>query len=170
MRGIRHWLDDLRHNGGMPTQVDRSAVHRRRGPGRSRPGAVVFRDEVIELIQYTPTTPHVHDRPLLIVPPEIGRYYFLDLAPGRSLVEYASARGCRSSSISWRNPTPEQADWNLDTYAVRSCEAVDAAREITGQRDVNVLGLCAGGITLTTLLNHLAATGDDRVHSAALRA
>ena len=69
--------------------------------------------------------------------------------------------------ISWRNPTPKQADWDLDTYAERVRRAIGVAKEITGSPDVNTLGFCAGGIIMTTLLNHLAATGDDSVHSAA---
>ena len=83
--------------------------------------------------------------PLLIVPPPIGRYYFLDLRPGRSFVEYAVAQGFQVFLISWRNPTPEQADWDLDTYAARR-GAVDVARDVTGSPDVNTLGFCAGGI------------------------
>jgi polyhydroxyalkanoate synthase len=127
---------------------------------------VVHRDEVIELIQYTPTTARVRHRPVVIVPPPIGRFYFLDLRPGRSLVEYAVSRGLQVFMISWRNPTKEQADWSLDTYAQRVVDAIDVASEITGSPDVTTLGLCAGGQVMTTALNHLAATGDDRVHAA----
>ena len=116
LRGMGHMLHDLRHNGGLPTQVDRSAFAVGTNLGIS-PGAVVHRDEVIELIQYAPTTARVRQRPLVIVPPPIGRFYFLDLQPGRSLVEYAVSRGLQVFMISWRNPTSEQADWGLDTYA-----------------------------------------------------
>ena len=165
LRGLGHMLDDVRHNGGLPTQVDRRAFTVGEDLAVT-PGAVVYRDEVIELIQYTPTTERVRERPLVIVPPPIGRFYFLDLRPGRSFVEYAVAQGLQVFMISWRNPTREQADWDLDTYAQRVIDAIDVAREITGSPDVNTIGFCAGGILMTTVLSHLAATGDDRVHSA----
>ena len=165
VRGLRNMLDDLRHNGGMPTQTDRSAFTVGEDLGVT-PGQVVFCDEVMELIQYAPSTPTVRERPLVVVPPPIGRFYFLDLRPGRSFVEHAVGSGLTVFLISWRNPTAEQADWDLDTYAERVRRAVGVAKEITGSPDVNTLGFCAGGILMTTLLNHLAATGDDSVHSA----
>ncbi|MGZ4656346.1 MAG: PHA/PHB synthase family protein [Blastococcus sp.] len=165
LRGVGHMLHDLRHNGGLPTQTDRSAFTVGTDLGLS-PGAVVHRDEVIELIQYTPTTARVRQRPVVIVPPPIGRFYFLDLQPGRSLVEYAVSRGLQVFMISWRNPTKEQADWGLETYAQRVVDAIGVAAGITGSPDVTTLGLCAGGQLMTTALNHLAATGDDRVHAA----
>ena len=157
LRGVRSLVDDVRHNGGLPQSTDRSAFAVGRDLGVSK-GAVVYRDDVIELIQYSPTTPQVRERPLLIVPPPIGRYYFLDLQPGRSFVEYAVAQGLQVFMISWRNPTRKQSDWNLDTYAERVRRAIGVARAITGSPDVNTMGFCAGGIITTTLLNHLAAT------------
>jgi polyhydroxyalkanoate synthase len=165
LRGLGHMLEDLRTNGGMPTQVDRSAFTVGEDLGIT-PGAVVYRNEVIELIQYTPATEQVRRRPLVIVPPPIGRFYFLDLRPGRSFVEYAVSRGLTVFMISWRNPTKEQADWGLDTYAQAVLDAIDVAREITVAPDVNTIGFCAGGQIMTTVLNHLAAVDDDRVHSA----
>jgi polyhydroxyalkanoate synthase len=165
VRGLGHMLHDLRHNGGLPAQTDRTAFTVGADLGVT-PGSVVHRSETFELLQYTPTTPSVRQRPLVIVPPPIGRYYFLDLRPGRSFVEYAVSQGLQVFMISWRNPSTEQADWDLDTYAGGVVEAIDVAREITDSPDVNTLGFCAGGILMTSVLNHLAATGDDRVHSA----
>jgi polyhydroxyalkanoate synthase len=165
LRGMGHMLHDLRHNGGLPTQTDRSAFTVGRDLGIS-PGAVVHRDEVMELIQYSPTTARVRHRPVVIVPPPIGRFYFLDLRPGRSLIEYAVSQGLQVFMISWRNPTKQQADWGLDTYAQRVVDAIGVASEITGSADVTALGLCAGGQVMTTALNHLAAIGDDRVAAA----
>ena len=165
LRGIGNLLGDVRKNGGMPQQTDRSAYAVGRNLGLSK-GAVVYRDDVIELIQYSPTTPQVRERPLVIVPPPIGRYYFLDLQPGRSFVEYAVGQGLQVFMISWRNPTRKQAGWNLDTYAERVRRAIGVARAITGSPDVNTMGFCAGGIITTTLLNHLASTSDSSVHSA----
>jgi polyhydroxyalkanoate synthase len=165
VRGLGHMLHDIRHNGGMPTQVDRSAFTVGKDLGIS-PGAVVHRDAVIEVIQYAPSTARVRQRPLVIVPPPIGRFYFLDLAPGRSFVEYAVSQGIQVFMISWRNPTKEEAHWDLDTYSDGVLTAVDVAREVTGSPDVTTLGFCAGGQLMTTALNHLAATGEDRVHAA----
>jgi polyhydroxyalkanoate synthase len=165
LRGIGNLLGDVRHNGGMPQTTDRSAYKVGRNLGISK-GAVVYRDDVIELIQYSPTTPQVRERPLVIVPPPIGRYYFLDLQPGRSFVEFAVGQGLQVFMVSWRNPTRKQAGWNLDTYAERVRRAIGVARAISGSPDVNTIGFCAGGIITTTLLNHLAATSDDSVHSA----
>ena len=164
VRGVRNFAGDVRHNGGMPSTVDRSVYV----VGRDfaiTPGAVVDRDPYGEVIQYTPNTEQVQKRPVLIVPPPIGRYYFLDLRPGRSMVEYAVSRGLQTFMLSWRNPTREQAAWDLDTYAGRVLTAIEAVREVTGAPDIDVIGFCAGGILTTMALNHLAALGQAPVHS-----
>src|SRR3712207_1373646 len=166
VRGVRNMLHGLVRNGGLPRQVDRSAFTVGEDLGIT-PGAVVHRDEDIEVVQYSSSTPRVRERPLVIVPPPIGRFYFLDLRPGRSFVEYAVGQGLETFMISWRKPTRKQASWNLDTYAERVRRAVAVAKEISRSPDVNTLGFCAGGIIMTTLLSRLAATGDDSVHSAA---
>ncbi|MHA6779678.1 alpha/beta fold hydrolase [Pseudonocardia saturnea] len=164
-RGVRNAVHDLRHNGGMPRQVDRGAFTVGRDLAAT-PGAVVYRDEVLELLQYQPSTEQVRRIPVVVVPPQINKFYFMDLAPGRSLIEFAVGRGQQVFAISWRNPTAAQRDWNLDTYAAAIIAALDAVAAITRSEQVNVFGLCAGGITTSTVLNHLAATGDDRVRSA----
>jgi polyhydroxyalkanoate synthase len=164
VRGLRNFADDLRHNGGMPSMVERDAFRVGRDLALT-PGAVIHRNPVAELLQYQPSTAEVHQRPVLVVPPPIGRFYFLDLRPGRSFVEYVASQGMQTFLLSWRNPNEQQGEWNLDTYAARVGEAIDVAREVTGSEDVNLMGFCAGGIIATTLLNHLAATGDERVHS-----
>ncbi|MEU6573651.1 alpha/beta fold hydrolase [Streptomyces sp. NPDC046805] len=164
LHGLRNAVDDLRHNGGMPSMVERGAFEVGRDLAVT-PGAVVDRDPVGELIQYRPSTPQVHQRPVLIVPPPIGRFYFLDLRPGRSFVEYTIGQEMQTFLLSWRNPSAEQGEWDLDTYAAWVSSAIDVVREITGSAEVNLIGFCAGGIISTTLLNHLAATGDERVHS-----
>jgi len=164
LRGARHFLSDLRHNGGMPSQVDRSRFEVGRNLAAS-PGAVIDRDPFAEVIHYQPATATVARRPVLAVPPPIGRYYFLDLAPGRSFVEFAVSRGLELFVLSWRNPAAEHSEWDLDSYARRVLSAIDTVREITGNDDVDLMGFCAGGIIATTVLNHLAAIGDDRVNS-----
>jgi polyhydroxyalkanoate synthase len=165
LHGLGHWWDDLRHNGGMPSQTDR-AVFKVGKDLAITPGGVVARSELTELLQYQPSTTAVRPRPVLIVPPPIGRHYFLDLRPGRSFVEYAVSRGLQVFMLVWRNPGPEHGHWDLDDYATAVVSAMDTIKEVTGAEDLNVLGFCAGGIITTTVLNHLAASGDHRVHSA----
>ncbi len=164
VRGAANFIHDARHNGGLPTTVDKAPFQVGRDLAIT-PGAVVAREELGELIQYSPSTPRVKSRPLLIVPPPIGRYYFLDLRPERSFVEFAVKQGFQVFLLSWRNPGPEQGDWGLDDYAGRVSRALDTVLEITGQPDANLMGFCAGGLITTTLLNHLAAEGDERAHS-----
>lgn len=165
--GAQNLLDDLLNNGGMPRQVD----DRKFQVGKNlavTPGAVVFRNEVFELIQYRPATPRVRARPLVIVPPQINKFYMVDLAPGRSFAEYAVSEGVQLFCISWRNPTAAQRDWNLETYMRAAQQAIGVARDITGADKVNVMAACAGGFTLATLLGHMAAVGDHSVASATL--
>lgn len=165
VNGARHAMYDMRNNGGMPSTVDSRPFT----PGDSvaaTAGSVVFRNEVLELIQYAAVNAKVGQRPMIVVPPQINKYYILDLAPGRSLFEHLVGEGHQVFAISWRNPGPEQRDWNLDTYCAAVLAVIDVATEITGAKDVNMLGVCAGGITQAALLGHLAAVGDDRVRSA----
>jgi len=162
LRGARNLLGDLAGNRGMPRQVDARPF--RLGENiAATPGQVVFRNEVVEIIQYSPATPTVRAVPLLLVWSLINRFYILDLAPGRSFVEYAVGRGIPVFVTSWRNPTTAQAHWDLDTYARALLDAMDAVREISGSEQIGTVGLCAGGQLLAATLAHLAATGDDRV-------
>ncbi len=165
LRGTKNMIGDLRHNGGMPSMVDKDAFEVGRDLALT-PGAVIDRDPYGEVIQYQPTTEKVRARPVLFIPPPIGRFYFLDLRPGRSFVEYSLSRGLQTFMLSWRNPTANQRDWDLDTYARRILSAIDVVREVTGSDDVDLIGFCAGGILQTMVLNHLAARGDNRVHTA----
>jgi len=165
LRGMRNMLTDLRHNGAMPSMVDRTAYEVGTDLAATA-GAVIERDPYGEIVQYAPTTETVRARPILIVPPPIGRFYFLDLRPGRSFVEYAVSRGLQTFMLSWRNPTKNQGDWDLDDYAARVLSAIDTVREVTGSDDVDLIGFCAGGILQSLVLNHLATLGDDRVHTA----
>jgi polyhydroxyalkanoate synthase subunit PhaC len=167
VRGLIHLLDDIANNGSMPSQVDRTAFQ----VGKDlalMPGAVVFKNEVLELIQYAPATEQVYCRPLLVVPPQINKFYVLDLAPGKSLIEYALQQGIPTFSLSWRNPTQAQRDWGLETYMRALLKAIDVVRDITASEDINILGACSGGMTLTALLGHLAARGDRRINAATL--
>ncbi len=164
VRGLTHMLEDLANNGGLPAQVDMKAFEVGKDLATS-PGSVVFRNDVLELIQFQPTTPQVYRRPLLFVPPQVNKYYVMDLSPNKSLVRYLLANGLQVFTISWRNPTPEHREWGFDTYDRAILEAIDAVRAITGSPDINILGACLGGMTLATLLGHLAARGDQRIHA-----
>src|ERR1700745_2911283 len=164
IRGARNFTRDVRRNGAMPSMIEPGAFEVGRDLAVT-PGAVVARDAVAEVLQYAPATDTVFARPVLVAPPPIGRFYFLDLRPGRSFVEYAVGRGLQTFLLSWRNPTAEQGSWDLDNYAGTVLAAIDTVREITGSPDVNLIGFCAGGIIATTVLNYLAALNDRRVHS-----
>jgi poly[(R)-3-hydroxyalkanoate] polymerase subunit PhaC len=163
-RGARNLVHDIRRNGGMPSMIEPGAFEVGRDLAVT-PGAVVARVAVAEVLQYAPATDTVFARPVLVVPPPISRFYFLDLRPGRSFAEYAVSRGLQTFLLSWRNPTAEQGSWDLDTYARAVLAAIDTVRKITGSPDVNLIGFCAGGIIATTVLNYLAALNDRRVHS-----
>ncbi|MDT4940959.1 MAG: poly[(R)-3-hydroxyalkanoate] polymerase subunit PhaC [Pseudonocardiales bacterium] len=165
--GARHMYYDVRRNGAMPSQVDTRPFRVGETVAATK-GAVIHRTPMYELIQYTPATPKVHALPTVIVPPQVNRYYFLDLAPQRSFVEYAVSRGIQTFMISWRNPGPEEREWGLDAYAQASVEAMRVAAEISGVAQVNAVGFCAGGMTLAMILSHLAATGDELINAATL--
>ncbi|MCW2530997.1 MAG: phaA [Blastococcus sp.] len=131
------------------------------------PGAVVFRTDVFELIQYRPTTETVRAVPLLMVPPTINKFYVADLAPGRSIVEHYLNAGQQVFMMSWRNPDERHAGWGLDTYGQAVLDAMDAVDQVTGQDKVAVQAFCSGGIITSMVLAHLAATGrQDRVSAA----
>jgi polyhydroxyalkanoate synthase len=158
VRGLKHFVSDMASPPRIPSMVDRSAF--RVGENLAvTPGAVVLRTEVFELIQYEPQTSEVRERPLLVVPPMINKYYVTDLAPGRSMIEYLVKGGQQVFAISWRNPDEHHAGWNLDTYVGAVVEALGAAQEVAGCEHAHALGLCAGGIVLASAAAHLAACG-----------
>jgi polyhydroxyalkanoate synthase len=166
MRGAQNVLRDLAR-GGMPSMADRE----RFVVGQNlacTPGAVVYREEMFELLQYTPSTPRVHAIPLLMIPPQINRHYVLDLAPGRSLAEFAVSQGIQTFMIVWRNPNSllGHGSWGLNDYLAAEERANEVVKKITRSEKVNLLGLCAGGITLSFVLAHYAAVGDESAGSA----
>jgi polyhydroxyalkanoate synthase len=165
VRGARNLLHDVTENGGMPASVDASPYTVGENVACT-PGAVVHREEMFEILQYEPSTKQVGARPTLMIPPQINKHYFLDLAPGRSLVEYTVAQGVQFFTIVWRNPREDHGHWSLDDYVAAQIRAIDVVLEITGSPDLNVLGACAGGLTSALMLAHLAANGDQRVHAA----
>ncbi len=156
--GLRNFVTDMSTSPRVPTMVDPEAFEVGRDLALT-PGAVVHRTPVFELLQYTPTTPTVHRVPLLIIPPVINKYYVVDLAPGRSMVEYFLSQGQQVFTISWRNPDARHRDWDIDAYAAAILEAMDATRSITRSKTVHLQSLCSGGILSAMLAGHLAATG-----------
>ena len=157
--GLKNYFDDLTRNGGMPSMVDQSAFKVGENLATT-PGAVIFRNELLELIQYTPTTPKVWKRPLLIAPPQINKYYALDLSPDKSMVRFLLESGIQVFCVSWRNPTAANRDWGLDSYVAALDEAVDVARELSGSDDISMMGSCSGGITSTAYFATLGSAAE----------
>ena len=166
VRGARNMLQDLA-KGGMPSMVDRKQFTVGKDIAAT-PGAVVYRDELFELLQYTPSTAKVRSIPVLMIPPQINRHYVMDLAPGRSLVEFAVSQGLQVFMVVWRNPSSQRGDgkWGLDEYLAAAERAGEVVKKITRSEKINLLGLCAGGITAAYVLAHLAAIGDESVGAA----
>ncbi len=158
VRGVKALLSDLSSAPRIPSMVDKSGFEVG-GNLAVMPGAVVFRTPVFELIQYGAQTKHVREVPLLMVPPTINKFYVLDLASGRSVVEHLVQQGQQVYMVSWRNPTARHASWNLDTYVHSVIEAFDAVREISQSERAALLGTCSGGIITSMAAAHLSATG-----------
>jgi polyhydroxyalkanoate synthase len=166
-RGLRRLASDLSTAPRVPSMVEPDAFVVGEDLAVT-PGVVVFRTPVFELIQYQPQTSTVRSVPLLVIPPTINKYYIVDLAPGRSIVEYVVASGQQVFMMSWRNPDARNADWGLDTYGQAVVDAMDAVERITGMDRTALVAFCSGGIITAMVLAHLAATGhDDRVAAAA---
>jgi polyhydroxyalkanoate synthase subunit PhaC len=158
VRGTRRLVRDLSLPPRLPATVDTTRFEVGRNLAVS-PGSVVLRTDVLELIQYKPSTEQVREIPLLFVPPTINKYYILDISPGRSMIEHHVAHGQQVFTISWRNPDQAQGHFDLDTYAEAVAEARDAAASIAGHPQVNLAAACSGGIITASLLGHLAASG-----------
>jgi polyhydroxyalkanoate synthase len=167
LHGLENFVGDLTHNGGLPAQVDTSkfAVGKNLA---TTPGLVIHRTPVMELIQYRPIGAEVHERPLLIAPPQINKFYVFDLVPEKSIIQLALNGGVQTFAISWKNPTAAEADFGLETYVAALDEAVDVIRDVTGSKDVNIWGSCSGGITTSAYLANLAARDSAKVHSATI--
>ncbi|MBU6259725.1 MAG: alpha/beta fold hydrolase [Burkholderiales bacterium] len=162
VQGLKNLVHDMRHNHMLPSMVDATPFKVGANVATAA-GQVVFRHEMFELLQYAPTTPEVHRRPLVISPPQVNKYYAMDLSPDKSLVKWTTDSGIQLFVVSWRNPTVEQRHWGLEDYVMALDAAVDVARRITGSPDVNMWGSCSGGMTLAAYLGWLAAQGDRKV-------
>jgi len=168
LAGVSHFARDMAKAPRVPSMVEPDAF--RVGETLAvTPGAVVLRTEVFELIQYAPQTETVHELPLLLVPPVINKYYVVDLAPGRSMVEHFVQQGQRVFAISWRNPEARHAGWGLDTYADAVLQALDAVEQISNSARTHLLATCSGGMLASMTLAHLAEVGQqDRIAGLAL--
>jgi polyhydroxyalkanoate synthase len=156
--GLRLFVDDLMK--GRISMTDESAFEVGRNVATS-PGSVVFENELMQLIQYAPASPQVRERPLLIVPPCINKYYILDLQPENSLVAYAVAQGHSVFLVSWRNAQAQQGHLGWDDYLAQGVlQAIDVTRRIARADRVNTLGFCIGGTLLACALAVAAARGE----------
>jgi polyhydroxyalkanoate synthase subunit PhaC len=167
-RGLRNLAGDLAR--GMISMTDETAFEVGRNLAVT-PGAVIFQNDFMQLIQYQPSTETVFERPLVMVPPCINKYYILDLQPGNSFVRYAVERGHTVFMVSWRNMPPGMGKATWDDYLEHGVmKALSIAAEVTGARQVNALGFCVGGTLLGSALAVLRARADDRVASLTLLA
>ncbi|WP_182378010.1 alpha/beta fold hydrolase [Nocardioides sp. WS12] len=168
VRGGTQLIKDLASSPRIPEMVDTSGFTLGENVAAT-PGAVVFRNEVLELIQYTPQCDEVYEIPVMIVPPTINKFYAIDLAPGRSLVEFSTQGNRQIFVISWRNPDARHAAWNFDTYVRAILEALEAVEEITGSAKTVLAGICSGGILASIVAAYLAGIGrQDRLAALVL--
>jgi polyhydroxyalkanoate synthase len=165
-QGLKHLFEDVRK--GHVSQTDESVFEVGRNVATT-PGTVVFENDFFQLIEYTPSTAKVHERPFLMVPPCINKFYILDLQPDNSVIRYAVAQGHRTYVMSWRNPDESMVDKTWDDYITEGpLKAIEVVREITGAKTANMLGFCVGGTILSTALSVLAARGEHPAESLTL--
>ena len=165
-QGMQLLVEDIRK--GHMSQTDESVFEVGRNVATSE-GAVVFENDLFQLIEYTPLTAKVHERPMLFVPPCINKYYILDLQPENSVIRYTVEQGHRVFVVSWRNPDESLADKTWDDYiADGPLKAIEVVQDITGADTINTLGFCVGGTILATALAVLAARGEHPAHSVTL--
>ncbi len=168
INGLNNLISDLADGDGQlnikTTDQEAFAVGRNLA---MTPGKVVFQNDLMQLIQYAPSTGQVHRTPLLIMPPWMNKYYIMDLRPGNSMVEWLVERGHTVFMVSWVNPDERFADKGFEDYLLEGpIAALDAIQQATGERQVNVTGYCLGGILLSAAAAWLKAKGDDRIKSA----
>jgi polyhydroxyalkanoate synthase subunit PhaC len=168
LRGLENLLGDLQRGKGRLsiTLTDMEAFHLGENIAAT-PGKVVFQNDLMQLIQYTPTTPDVRRRPLLIVPPWINKFYVLDLQPKNSFIKWSVDQSHTVFVISWVNPDEKLAEKSFEDYMQEGpLAALDAIERATGERSVNAIGYCLGGTLLASTLAYMTARGDKRIASA----
>jgi polyhydroxyalkanoate synthase subunit PhaC len=165
-QGIQNLVHDLKQ--GHVSMTDESVFEVGKNVATTE-GAVVFENEFFQLLEYKPLTAKVYERPFLLVPPCINKFYILDLQPENSLIRYAVEQGHRTFVVSWRNPDESMQDKTWDDYIEQAAiKAIDVTQEITGVEKINALGFCVGGTILGTALAVLAARGEKPVASLTL--
>jgi polyhydroxyalkanoate synthase len=172
VQGMSHFVHDLEHSKDLLriSQTDLSAFEIGRNLAVT-PGKVVFQNDLIQLIQYAPATEEVYERPLLIVPPWINKYYILDLVPQKSFVKWAVEQGFTVFLVSWVNPDARLSQKTFEDYMHEGIlAAIDAVVRQTGSPKINALGYCVGGTLLAATLAYMAAKKDNRVVSASFLA
>ena len=167
LKGLQNLLQDMERGRGQ-LQIRMTDLEAFK-PGEniaSTPGQVIFQNELLQLIQYNPTTPTVHQRPFLFVAPWINKFYIMDMRPKNSMVKWMVDQGFTVFMTSWINPDERLAEKTFDDYMLACVAAMDAIEQATGEREINTAGYCLGGTLLLSTLAYLAALGDDRVKSA----
>ena len=165
-KGLQQLWEDMRR--GHVSQTDESAFEVGRNVATTE-GSIVFENEMFQLIEYKPLTREVYERPLLMIPPCINKFYILDLQPDNSLIRYAVEQGHRTFVVSWRNPDAACKAWTWDDYIEKAAiRAIEVVREIGGTKTIDTLGFCVGGTILSTALAVLAARGEQPAESVTL--
>jgi polyhydroxyalkanoate synthase len=164
VRGTRNLLDDVIERRPIPAQVDYGAFEVGRNLAAT-PGSVVLRTEMFELIEYSPQTPQVYVRPIVVVPSIVNKYYVFDLAPGRSIIEYYVQQGFTMFVVVWRNPKPQHDGWGMAAYEDAVDTAIDTARAITKTADVNVWAVCGAGPVVAALAGYYGAIAERKMNS-----
>ena len=162
IKGLKNAYNDIVNNKGMVSQVDKKPFKLGENIATSK-GSVVYRDAMMELIHYAPTTEQVHAIPQLTIPPQINKMYINDLSPEKSVVKLQLDNGIQCFVISWKNPTKAEGHWGMDEYIAACRKAIDVVCEITGAKKVNVSSACSGGQTGAILASKMAADGDTRL-------
>jgi polyhydroxyalkanoate synthase subunit PhaC len=155
VNGIKQWVDDVVHRRAMPQQI-RSDAFRVGEDLAITPGAVVHRHPLFELIEYASSTPTVHRKPLLMVPPQINKFYIFDLRPENSLFRYLVEQGIHLFCVSWRNPDASLRDAGLEDYVQATLQAIEVVRSISRTASIGVVSACAGGLTAISAMGLLA--------------
>jgi polyhydroxyalkanoate synthase subunit PhaC len=167
IKGLQNAYRDLTENKGQVSQVDTRPFKVGENLAISK-GNVIYKSEMMELIQYEPSTEKVHAVPFLIIPPQINKAYVNDLSPDKSIVRFLGSLGLTTFLVSWRNPKVEHRDWGLEAYVNELIKASDVIMAVTKSKKLNVSGACSGGITTATFLSKLASDGDTRVNAVSL--
>ncbi len=168
LRGLNHLLTDMdRGKGKLAITMTDAEAFEVGGNIATTPGKVVFQNDLMQLIQYAPTTKEVHKTPLLIIPPWINKFYILDLQPKNSFIKYAVDKGLTVFVISWVNPEKRHAEKTFEDYMLEGpLTALDAIEQATGESQVNVIGYCLGGTLLAATLAYMAVKQDKRIKAA----